>query len=128
MINKIRNTPVPYQFKLVSFDVWSLFTNVSLKDTITFLQEALPSSLDGLKKSQILKLIELCFSNNKITFEGTTFQQGLGVAMGNALSPVVGNLYKEFYELKLLPKVLPSHVPWFRYVDDVLCLFPQNMN
>ena len=128
LINRIRNTPVPYQFKLVSFDVKSLFTNVSLKDTITFLREALPSSLNGLKKSQILKLIELCFSNNKFTFEGTTFQQGFGVAMGNALSPVVANLYMEFYETKILPKVLPSHVLWFRYIDDVLCLFPQDTN
>ena len=48
--------------------------------------------------------------------------------MGNALSPVISNLYMEFYETILLPKVLPPNVIWYRYVDDVICLWPQTIN
>ena len=48
--------------------------------------------------------------------------------MGNCLSPVCSNLYIEFFERNLLTTILPNHVKWFRYVDDVLCLWPKLMN
>ena len=48
--------------------------------------------------------------------------------MGNALSPIIANLYMEFYETKILSKVLPSHVIWLRYIDDVLCALPVDLD
>ena len=128
LIDRIKNSKINYPFQLVSFDVKSLFTNVSLQDTLVFLKEALPPSINGIKKTQILKLIELCFSNNKFSFNGDTYQQCFGVSMGNALSPIIANLYMEFYETKILSTVLPSHVLWLRYIDDVLCALPMDLD
>ena len=48
--------------------------------------------------------------------------------MGNALSPVIANLFMEFFEVKPLLKILPSDVRWYRYIDDVLCFWPQNLD
>ena len=52
------------------------------------------------------------------------------MAMGNPLSPVLSNLYMEFFETKFLPNILPHGVLWFRYVDDIFCIWPlaENVN
>ena len=47
--------------------------------------------------------------------------------MGNCLSPVCSNLYMEFFEKYLLRTILPDDVIWYRYVDDVFCLWPENL-
>ena len=46
--------------------------------------------------------------------------------MGGPASPSLSNLYMEFFEKHELSKILPPGVPWFRYVDDVLCLWPRD--
>ena len=128
LISKIKALSLDYNFELISFDVVSLFTNVNLNDTLAYLKNYLPDVIDGLKRSTVLSLIELCFRHSKFTFNGFTYSQKFGVSMGNALSPVISNLYMEFYETILLPKVLPPNVIWYRYVDDVICLWPQTIN
>ena len=34
----------------------------------------------------------------------------------------------EFFESRLLPNIVDFIPPWYRYVDDVLCLWPRNSN
>ena len=46
------------------------------------------------------------------------------MAMGNPLSPFLSNLYMEFFERKMLKIFLPTDAVWFRYVDDIICLWP----
>ena len=66
----------------------------------------------------------MCIKDCNFSFNGEYYCQKFGMAMGNPLSPVLSNLYMEFFEKKLLANILPSNVVWFRYVDDVLCLWP----
>ena len=128
LISKIKSSPVTYPFKMVSFDVKSLFTNVSLNETLYYLDQYLPATIESYERKTVLNLIELCFNHSKFVFNGYTYQQKFGVSMGNALSPVIANLYMEFFETVLLPKILPPHIVWYRYIDDVLCFWPQNLD
>ena len=48
--------------------------------------------------------------------------------MGNCLSPVCSNLYMEFFEKYLIRTILPDDVNWYRYVDDVLCLWQEDLD
>lgn len=48
--------------------------------------------------------------------------------MGNCLSPVLSILYMEFFETRILNSILPEKAKWYRYVDDVLCLWPCDEN
>ena len=48
--------------------------------------------------------------------------------MGNCLSPVCCILYMEFFEKYLLRTILPDDIIWYRYVDDVLCLWPEDLD
>ena len=43
--------------------------------------------------------------------------------MGSNLSPVLANLYMEYFECVLLPSIKPAGMFWFRYVDDIFTLW-----
>lgn len=124
LVDKLNSLDINYDFKLVSFDVTSLFTKVPVDDLLVFLSEVLDDLDLPVSNTVFIDLIKLCIKDCKFTFNGGYYCQKFGMAMGNPLSPVLSNLYMEFFENKLLANILPSNVIWFRYVDDVLCLWP----
>ena len=119
----------PMNSKFVSFDVSSLFTNVPLDVTLDFLKRKLPHTQHDIPfdDSCTLDLIKLCTKEMYFEFDDEYYQQTFGTAMGNPLSPVLANLFLEHIEsekLKLYTGISP--VLWVRYVDDILCLVPEN--
>ena len=49
--------------------------------------------------------------------------------MGSCLSPVLSNIFMEFFESELLPNVLDvNSCVWLRYVDDIFCILPDTTN
>ena len=114
------NIPV-HNIKLLSLDVESLFTKVPIEDVLNFLSEKLLIYSDHfpLPVGKIIKLIELCVSNNIFSFNGNFYKQKFGCSMGSPLSPVIANLYMEYFETVLLKDIKPNGMIWLRYVDDV---------
>ena len=47
--------------------------------------------------SKILELLEFCLFNIYFLFQGQFYEQTQGAAMGFPVSPVVANLYMEFF-------------------------------
>lgn len=126
LVGKLKNLNINHDFKLVSFDVQSLFTKVPVDDLLNFLSDTLDSTPLPFPKDVIIELIKLCIKDCKFEFNGKYYAQQFGMAMGNPLSPVLSNLYMEFFEKHLLSNILPSRAIWYRYVDDILCLWPCN--
>ena len=129
-ISKIRNIPT-INHKLVSFDVEALFTNVPLDDVLAFLQRKLTENNITLPVSvdSFMDLLRLCVCDNIFSFGDECYRQISGIAMGNCLSPVLANLYMEYFETELLPPILPKDVKcWFRYVDDIFCIWPSALD
>ena len=111
---------------MLSLDVESLFTNVPLDETLAFLERKL-EPVDPrlpLPTRVFLDLIRLCVQSTSFSFNGQYYSQTYGVAMGSSLSPVLANLYMEFFESKYLPRILPKGILWVRYVDDIFCAWP----
>ena len=46
--------------------------------------------------------------------------------MGSPLSPVVANLYMEYFESELLPTLSLRPSMWARYVDDIFAIWPHD--
>lgn len=42
---------------------------------------------------------------------------------GSNLSPVLTNLYMEYFESTLLPMIKPANMFWYRYVDDIFTIW-----
>jgi len=128
--NRLKNI-APMNSKFVSYDVSSLFTNVPLDVTLDFLKRKLPQVQHDIPFDDpcILDLIQLCTKEMYFEFDDEYYQQTFGMAMGNPLSPVLANFFLEHIEsekLKLYSGISP--VLWVRYVDDILCLVPENFD
>ena len=126
LVNKLNNLRVDHDFILVSYDVTQLFTRVPVNDLLVYLEEELENHDLPLPTATIIDLIKLCVLESYFVFNGKYYLQNFGMAMGNPISPILSNLYMEFFETKLLPSILPHKVTWFRYLDDILCIWPVN--
>ena len=123
---KLSTSNVNYNCKLVSFDVKSLFTNVPVDSLLHFMKNEFSDSVFPINLDDFIELIRLCACKAKFSFEGEFFSKNL-VSQILSFSRVY-NLYMEFFEKYLLRTILPDNVIWYRYVDDVLCLWPEDLD
>ena len=73
-----------------------------------------------------MQLLKLVLENCVFTFQDKFFKQLHGAAMGSPCSPVVANIYMEYFEDLALGPELPIPVKdWKRYVDDVFSIIPK---
>ena len=113
---------------MVSFDVVSLFTKVPVNDLLDFLKEELENYDLPLSITKIIDLVRLCIIDCKFCFNDEFYVQKFGMAMGNPLSPDLSNIYMEYFEKRILQRILPTKVVWYRYVDDIFCVWPIEVN
>ena len=125
-IKKFNQSNIPlHDIKLLSLDVDSLFTKVPVKDALDFLATKLQPYEDHfpLGVSKTLKLVELCVTNNVFSFNSNYYRQKFGCSMGSPLSPVISNLYMEYFETVIINDIKPKDMVWLRYVDDILTMW-----
>ena len=73
-----------------------------------------------------MQLLKLVLENCAFTFQDKFFKQLHRVTMGSPCSPVVANIYMEYFEdLALGPKLPVPVKDWKRYVDDVFSIIPK---
>ena len=114
-----------------SLDVDSLFTNVPLEETINICVNELfksNSSIHGLNKKQITKMLSLPTKELIILFDITFYTQVDGVAMGSPLGPSLANAFLCHHEKKWLNDCPEKFKPVFykRFVDDIFALFKRS--
>ena len=52
----------------------------------------------GLNKNEVMGLLKLVLENCVFSFQGKFYKQLHGAAMGSPCSPVVANIYMEYFE------------------------------
>lgn len=109
-VNLIKNERLEHDDILVSFDVVSLFTKIPLDEAIQVIKD--------ITDPGTAKLAEICLRSTVFTFQGIFYEQTSGVAMGSPLSPIVANLYMEYFEKKALDSYPLKPAWWKRFVDD----------
>ena len=65
-----------------------------------------------------MELLEVCLRSTYFSYDGVFYEQIDGAAMGSPVSPVVANLYMEFFEDMALGSTPVTFRMWKRYVDD----------
>lgn len=130
LTNKLKNIKIPKDCFLVSFDVNNLFPSIPPKDCLKILSNLLNQNcnLSLLHKNNLLSLTEFVLNQNFFCFNNKNFIQKLGLAMGSSLSPFLAELFMNNLEKDIFKNICFSpHIKfWYRYVDDVLCLFTGN--
>ena len=125
----IKGQNIPNSFKLISFDVTSLFTNVPLDFMIDVILKRIYDENEvntNIPKQQMRDLLLLCTKNVHFSYNGDIYTQADGVAMGSPLSPVLAGIFMVELERTILPTLREHISPWKRYVDDTISYIKQN--
>ena len=113
---------------MASFDIFSLFTNVPLDETIEIIiQKLFHKSTHYLGFSHVQLRSLLCFAvkNCHFLFNGCLYEQIDGVAMGSPLGPLFANIFLSHHEKNCLDNCPTPFKPLYfhRYVDDCFIIF-----
>ena len=113
---------------MASLDVKSLFTNIPLEETINISCDSLFGSeakINNFSRNDFEKLLRVALQNNFFNFDGKTYKQTDGLAMGSPLGPSLANAFLCFHETIWLNDCPEDFNPVYyrRYVDDIFALF-----
>ena len=121
---RLQKMRIPPGYKMVSFDVVSLFTNVLLDETIDIIIKRTYDKKEintDIPKKEMRELLYLCTKNAHFTLNNKTYLQVDGVAMGSPLGPVLANIFMVELKRNIIPTLSNDILIWKRYVDDTIC-------
>ena len=110
--------------KIVSFDLKSLFSNVSLDQTVSIILNRIYNNREintDTSRSEMKELLYLCTKNVHFSFDNNIYIQNDGVAMGSPLGPILANIFMAELERSVIPGLANKLDNWRRYVDDTIC-------
>ena len=103
----------------------ALFTKVPVDKSLDIIHTKLVSdqtlhSRTSLTPTQIRDLLGICLKTTYFQFDNIIYTQLEGAAMGSPVSPIVANLFMEWFEEHAI-ETFPYEITfWRRYVDDTL--------
>ena len=105
-VSTLTEVDIMEEDQMVSFDVSNLFTKVQIPEAveITSKRQKEDNSLDertSLSPEMIVDLLLKCLKTTSFQFGDNYYEQTEGAAIGSPLSPIVANLYMEYFEEKL---------------------------
>ena len=119
-IDAIKTVQIPDDYKLVSFDVKSLFTSIPLQLALHCTETAIQQSTVKLPlpTEDIMDLLNLCLTSTYFQYNGKHYKQLHGTAMGSPVSVVVAEIVMQHVEERALATCRQTIPLWLRYVDD----------
>ena len=119
-IDAIKTVQVPDNYKLVSFDVKSLFTSIPLQLALDCTETAINNSTIELPlpTDDLMDLLNLCLTSTYFQYNGKHYKQLHGTAMGSPVSVVVAEIVMQNIEELALATYKRTLPLWLRYVDD----------
>ena len=106
-VSKAKGLTIQQGECLTSYDVTSLFTLVPIDPALNIIKDLLEkdeklNDRTVLSVQNILKLLGFCLHNTYFSFQNKFYEQVEDAAMGSPVSPLVANLYMEYFEGKAL--------------------------
>ena len=120
----IEHRKVPDGHRMVSFDVVSLFTSFPLDTTMEIILKGIYDNTEintSFIKKKMKEIILLCTKGVHFTFDGKTYAETSGMAIGSPLGPVLLGIFLVELENNLI-QTLPEHVAYWKiYADNMIC-------
>jgi len=99
-VDTVKTVQIPDNYKLVSFDVKSLFTSIPLQLALQCTETAMQQSTVKLPlpTEDIIDLLNLCLTSTYFQYKGEHYKQLHGTAMGSPVSVVVAEIVMQHVE------------------------------
>ena len=117
-----RKNQVPSNYKLVSFDVQSLFTNVHLDQIINIIIDIIYSkkkTTADISHCEMKEMPYLYTKNVHFLFDNSIYNHNDGIAMGSPLGPILDNIVER--DTPVLPCLASTINIGRRLVDKTIC-------
>lgn len=127
---KIKNVEIPENYKIISLDVVSLYTNIPIELALKLIEGKWGEikKFTDIPLDEFQKAISLTLNSTYFSFKNTFYKQIDGCAMGSSISSVVAQLVLEELEAKIISE-LKFNLPFYvRYVDDCLTAVPHDQD
>ena len=124
-IKKIKHLSInPEEVTLVSFDVSALSPSIPVPVALQVINSKISTCTNftnvcKIPTEKLIKLLEFTLTNCIFRFNKKFYKQLQGAVMGSPVSPVIGNIYMEYFESLAIPSSPTLIKWWFWYVDDV---------
>ena len=142
LTDKLQSIKLQDNEELVSFDVSALFTSIPVNQALDVINQLIIQHqtdmdfkykvgrawyevADHLDREDVMALLKVVLNNCVFSFQGKFYKQLHSSAMGSPCSPVVANIYMEYFVKRALGPELPVSFTinnWLRCVDDVLTI------
>ena len=120
-INRLKKERIPRKYKMISFDVKSLFTNVALDETISIVLRKIYDEgkiETNIPRNVMKELLLLCTKHVHFTFNGDIYIQLNGVAMESPIGPLLTHVFMCSLEEAVVTTLKDCLVHWKRCIDD----------
>ena len=113
---------------LFSLDVTSLFTNIPVELAIEGVLNRwnFIALNTRIPKEEFVGALRFVLTSTFFTFDGTIYKQLFGTPMGSPLSPIIADIVMQDLEDGLIDSVDLMISTYYRYVDDILLVAPEN--
>lgn len=131
---KLSNQEIKEEEILISYDVISLFTNISTTLAIRIILKKwdLIKTQTTMSRSQFQKILEFCLiENNYFKYNSDLYRQSYGMPMGNPLSPTIADIVLDDllnYTKKRLEEEGITIRMIYKYVDDMVAIVKKEDN
>lgn len=120
LVDKLRGLCLEENYKLISLDVISLFTNVPAELAIDGIEKRWNFIKLNCKipKNKFLIVVRFVLNSTFFTFNHVCYQQTFGTLMGFPLSPVLADITLQDLEARAVAPLPIILLFYIRYVDD----------
>ena len=127
-VDKVKDLIIEPSYKLASFDIINLYTNIPVAETLRILKINLinTNKLDIESINELMDVLELILDQNYFTHNNQFFSQQEGLAMGSPLSGLLADIYLNNFENSfiLTNNEHSDNIMFYgRYVDDTFLIY-----
>lgn len=129
LIARLEKLKLDDAIQLVSIDVKSLYLHIPQDEGIHNAVSLL-SAAEGMDRDLPFppyiagEMMGIILKHNVFEFNSNMYKQVSGTAMGTKMAPSFANLYMATLEREFLEAEPIKPVVWYRYIDDILCIWP----